>query len=76
MFTVEDSRNYAKRLNNAFIQRLRTYKQLEYNYYISNMPVLGLPELNNKSLNKILKYLKSKHIKDPENDENVMNILS
>jgi len=49
VFTVEDSRNYAKRLNNAFIERLRTYKQLEYNYYISNMPVLGLPELNNIS---------------------------
>lgn len=47
-FDAEDPRKYAKRLANAFQARLYADALVRYNYFIDNMSLFDLSELDNE----------------------------
>jgi dynein heavy chain len=67
LFDAEDPRIFAERVAKAHQERLYADSLIRYNYFIDNMPIQELPELDSEQVNRIIlmvtenKYLKGKN---------------
>ena len=55
LFNAEDPRIFAQRVAKAHQERIYADSQIRYNFYIDNMPIQDLPELDTEQVNRIKK---------------------
>lgn len=65
-FDAEDPRKYVRRLKNAFQQRVFADALVRYNYYIDNMSLFDLSELDNEQKKRIEQNAKTKKLEAME----------
>ena len=58
-FDAEDPRVFAKRVEDAYNDRKLTEAYLRYDFYIDNMPVDGVLELDTVSFKRMLDFTKN-----------------
>ena len=54
MFDDEDPKKFIKRFKHAYQTRIFADSLIKYNYYIENMPIHEIPELDHEKINRIL----------------------
>lgn len=54
LFDDEDPRHFVKRFKRAYQTRIYADSLIRYNYYIENMPIHEIPELDHEKINRIL----------------------
>jgi dynein heavy chain len=54
LFDEEDPRRFVKRFKHAYENRVYADSLIKYNYYVENMPIHEIPELDHEKINRIL----------------------
>ena len=54
LFEDEDPKKFVKRFKHAYQTRIYADSLIKYNYYIENMPIHEIPELDHEKISKIL----------------------
>jgi dynein heavy chain, axonemal len=54
LFEDEDPKHFVKRFKHAYQTRIHADSLIKYNYYIENMPIHEIPELDHEKINRIL----------------------
>lgn len=54
LFDAEDPRHFVSRFKHAYTTRIYADSLIKYNYYIENMPIHEIPELDHMKINRIL----------------------
>ncbi|CAK83095.1 unnamed protein product (macronuclear) [Paramecium tetraurelia] len=73
-FDAEDPRKYVKRLKNAFQQRIFADALVRYNYYIDNMSLFDLSELDNEQKKRIEQNAKTKKLEAMETTQLLLEV--
>ena len=55
LYNAEDPRIFAQRVAKAHQERIFADSQIRYNFFVDNMPIQDLPELDTEQVNRIKK---------------------
>ena len=58
-FMAEDPRNFADRVESAYVERRATEAFIRYQFYVDSMPRDGVIELDNVALRRVIDWTKS-----------------